>query len=172
MVCHKDGMIDSVKDDVRAGTSLDSSEFMKKVRLIYVPQKAMLNLVDRDRRQFHASLKEAMQPFLSEADQKKEPKFWAEPIFELVSNYYHEGLTLERVAYELGYSEKTLGDLRGSIKGNKELNNLGLRALLKEGGTITRDEWDFGDKFGKIDEAGESTYQRAAKELNLGRPRR
>src|SRR5262249_6582585 len=113
-----------------------------------------------------------MSPFLSEADQKKDPKFWAEPIFELVSNYYHEGLTLERVGYELGYSEKTMGELRGLIKGNKGLNNLGMRALLKEGGTITRDEWDFGDKFEKIDEAGESTYQRAANELGLGTPRR
>jgi serine/threonine-protein kinase len=173
MVCHKDGMIDVPKDEVRNGTSLDSSEFMKKVRFIYVPNPAFNKLVARDRGQFHASLREAIQGYLSEEDRKKDAKAWPEPIYELVAKYYHEPLTLEVAAYELGY--KDTADLKAAIKTNEELNKLGLRVLIK-GGTISRDEWDYADKFDKIEkdseDVGNSTFQRAASALKLGYPRR
>src|SRR5260370_12955814 len=49
MVCHKEGMIGVPSDEVRNSTSLDSSEFMRKVRFLYAATPAMNKLINKDK---------------------------------------------------------------------------------------------------------------------------
>jgi len=175
MVCHKDGMIGVPKDEVRDGSALDDSEFTKKIRFIYVPTPMMNKLIDRDRRRFQAAVKEAIGSFLGEEDKKKAVNFWPEPIYEVVAKYYHEPVTLETAAYELGY--KTPDKLKAACEISDKLNQLGMRGMAK-GGTITRDQWDYADRFEQLndpkrkEDVGDSAYQQAATELKLGQSRR
>ncbi len=70
MACHQHGMIDSVLDEVRAGTSV-AGMAKQKVRRLYVPRPVMLNYVEQDKEQFLASLKKAITPFLAGTDKDR-----------------------------------------------------------------------------------------------------
>ena len=58
MACHKNGMIDSVLDEVRMGNSV-AGEAKQKVRRLYPPRTIMLKYVEEDSELFLASLKKA-----------------------------------------------------------------------------------------------------------------
>jgi serine/threonine-protein kinase len=156
MACHKNGMIETVLDEVRTGTSV-SGLARQKVKRLYPPRALMLKYVYEDSDLFLAALEKAVRPFLAGADRDKPIKDVAEPIGELVRTYYNPDLTLAVAAYELGYQKPD--DLKVAIRGNEKLRELGLRTLLG-GGLLKREDWD--------QHVGSSLYHRAARHLGIG----
>jgi serine/threonine-protein kinase len=160
MACHKNGMIETVLDEVRMGNSV-SGLAKRKVKRLYPPRAIMLKYVEEDRELFLAALEKAVRPFLAGADRDRPIRDVAEPIGELVRTYYNPDLTLAVAAYELGYEKP--GDLKTAIRGNEKLRELGLRTLLG-GGLLKREDWD--------QQVGSSLYHRSARHLGIGTMRK
>jgi hypothetical protein len=159
MACHARGMIESVKDEVRLGTSV-SSENRRKVRRIYVPYETMMQYVENDSKVFQEAARKAMAPFMpKEEDLKAAFEDKTEPIGELARRYYNTDVTLDTAAYELGYQDPKI--LAAIIKASPKLRDLGLGGLAN-GGKVKREFWD------KL--KGRSVFQGTMFSLDKGRP--
>ena len=67
-----------------------------------------------------------------------------EPIGEVARRYHLESMTIDMVAAELSVTRK---DLEDALRGDPVLQRLGLRILLRDGGTIKRAAWESPSEF-------------------------
>lgn len=178
MGCHREGMIDFA-DSIRQLHENRVGEVAEKVRRIYPPRAEMAQAVARDREQFLAALRQAVDPFLAPLlrdadgqpilDARGRPRDLAdlpEPITD-VSKRYDIDLELADVARELGLpADRAAAERAGvnvaadelptAIRASEQLRRLEL-APLATGGAIRRVQW-------------EQANQRASRELGLGLP--
>jgi serine/threonine-protein kinase len=160
MGCHKNGMIETVLDEVRSGTSV-SGPAREKVQRLYPPRSVLLRHVEEDSQRFLVALEKTIRPFLAGADRDRPIKDVVEPIGELVRQYYNPDLTLAVAACELGYEKPD--ELKTALRGSDKMRALGLRTLLG-GGLLKREDWDRHE--------GSSLFQRAALNLGIGSVRK
>ena len=179
MGCHREGVI-SFSDSIRQLYANRAGDTAEKVRRIYSPAEEMEKAVARDREQFLAALRQAVDPLLmpviKSADgtpilnAQGKPRGLAdfpEPITD-ASKRYDNDLEAADVARELGLptdraaaEEAGLGvcaaDFSTAIRVSSELRKLEL-APLANGGAIKRKQWEL-------------VNQRVSRELGLGLPR-
>lgn len=153
--CHKHGMLD-FKDSIR-GSFVLAGEGRLKVDRLFAPSEEFERLVEADRSRFMFALDQLIGPYLKQGlDADRNIRDFPEPV-TLVSRWYQKDLSLEDVAFELGYDKGTqLG-----LAGNQKLQELGLGPLAS-GGTVPRSMWD------SREEASVSLFQRAFFALGLG----
>lgn len=155
MGCHKHGMFAWEKEDIRPLFENKRGQVVAdKVLELYLPNEKMQKLVQDDRNQFLAALKEATASFLQVAEDADKPlEAFPDPITQ-VANRYLLDVTLETAARELGLpsvdSIKTTGQLR-------VFRDMGLANWSNVEGTVPRETW-------------EVAYGRMARELNIGVP--
>jgi serine/threonine-protein kinase len=138
MACHKNGMI-PFKDTLREGNAVFGKP-LEKVELLYPEQKKLNELVQSDERRFLDALDRAIGPFFRDGVGKDKPiKEWPEPVADIAMRYRLVYLDLQTVASELDLAKPT--DLLTKL-GEKKIKQLGLEPLLKEGGLISRAEWE------------------------------
>lgn len=133
IACHRAGMIESPDDEVRqfSGAVNDARE---KVRELYPVNATFRQLLKDDGRSFVRNLQKLLDPLVDGAKVDSLP----EPIGEVARRYHLEPMQLETVAAELSVSPARL---RGVLENDPVLRRLGLRVLLRDGGTIKRAAW-------------------------------
>jgi serine/threonine-protein kinase len=153
MACHKHGTL-PLTDTVRDSSAV-FGEAEKHVRRLYPEARVMTRLVNEDEARFLTALERAIGPFLREPGAPKKPlKELVEPIGEVARAYRLEHLDLQAVACELDVQDP--GQLVQAV-GETKLKRLGLEALSRPGGAISRLEWEAVD--------GVSLMQELAREL-------
>jgi mono/diheme cytochrome c family protein len=156
MGCHVHGVI-RFKDTVRVAVA---SEVREKVQELYPKPEVMDALLTRDENRFLKALDLATGPFLRHDGNANKPIRDFEEVVNPVALRYQRDLTPIEAALELPFED--LEDLQGMVRGNKRLAELGL-GQFKAGERIKRDKWDSMPD-------GESLFQKAARELELGTP--
>jgi serine/threonine-protein kinase len=166
MGCHKEGII-TFTDTIRPAYENRAGDVAEKVRRIYPTADAMAGAVARDREDFLAAVRQAVDPFLRDADGNPlDPAGLPEPITD-VSKRYDLNLSVADVARELGLpADRPAADKAGlpvaaaelptAIRTSASLRRLEL-APLAEGERIKRAQW-------------ERANQRVSRELGLGLP--
>ncbi|MFT5523974.1 MAG: hypothetical protein ACI9HK_001923 [Pirellulaceae bacterium] len=134
IACHRGGMIEPPDDEVRRFSGVVGSA-RDHVRRIYPEDKEFRRLLEKDRKLFARSLAEATRDFVAEGNIKSLP----EPVGEVARHYHLEPMRIETVAADLYIS---VDRLRGAIEADPRLRQLGLRVLLRDGGTIKRAAWE------------------------------
>lgn len=134
IACHRNGMIESPNDEVRPFSGV-VNDARRQVRELYPPDNEMQDLVIRDSKQFAQAMTELSTGILKDETFDELP----EPIGEVARRYYLEPLTLKTVAAELSID---VDKARAAIEADPVLRRLGLRVLLREGGTIKRAAWE------------------------------
>lgn len=134
IACHRTGMIESPDDEVRPFTGV-LGDARLHVRRLYPENEVFRTLVDRDRQQFLAALNQSLAPFLKGDSAESLP----EPVAESARHYHLEPMTLQTVAAELFITPERL---KAALAADPVLRRLGLRVLLREGGTIKRAAWE------------------------------
>jgi serine/threonine-protein kinase len=138
MACHKNGMI-PFKDTIREGSAVFGPA-QQKVERLYPEAKKMAVLIQEDEKRFLDALAKAVGPFFRDGPEKgKSIKEWPEPIGEIALRYRLAYLDLRAVASELNLEKPE--DFVKRV-GEKKIKQLGLEPLLKEGGLISRAEWE------------------------------
>lgn len=134
IACHRVGMIESPDDEVRlfSGVVGDARDH---VRRLYPDNDEFRRLLDKDRTRFVDALTTCVDNFVGDDDIAELP----EPIGEVARRYHLEPMTLDTVAAELRISPARL---KGALQSDPKLRRLGLRVLLREGGTIKRAAWE------------------------------
>lgn len=153
MACHKHGTL-PLSDTIRAGSGV-FGEAEKHVQRLYPEAKVMARLVAEDEARFLLALERAVGPFLRDPGApKKALKDLVEPIGEVARSYRLEHLDLKAVACELDVQD---AQQLVQIVGATRLKRLGLEALTRPDGVISRLEWEAVD--------GASLMQELAREL-------
>ena len=159
MSCHQDGMR-RFKDTVRTGMAV-AGEARARAEDLYREQAAMDSLLDKDQARFLKAVEEATGAFLKVGEDADKPiRDFPEPIAAVARSYLKD-LGPEAVAADLGL--KGPDELTSLVRSNVALRRLGLGPLI-EGGMIKRSQWD--SLSGRLI----STFQDAARELDLGTP--
>ena len=155
MACHRNGMIpfrDTVRD--RSAVFGDAEEH---VRRLYPKAERMSALVQEDAARYQRSLEKVVGPFLKQGVFKDVPVTeLPEPVGDVARLHRLGYLDLKTIACELDIKDPQ--DLLIGV-GAKRLKQLGLDALLEEGGVIGRLEWEAFD--------GPSLMQQLARELRF-----
>ena len=138
MACHRQGMIETPDDEVRKFSSA-LAEAKRHVARLYPENDELKRIIENNREVFLPALKAATESFLGD-DIDEQP----EPIGEVARRYHLESLTLETVAAELRIDRSVL---EPALRGDPVLQRLGLRVLLREGGTIKRAAWESPPEF-------------------------
>jgi serine/threonine-protein kinase len=155
MACHKNGMIEPPKDDVRDGKGVFGAA-RQRVRQLYPEAAEMKQLLQDDGDRFLGGLEKAVGRFLrAGADKDRPARELPEPVGEVARKYILEDLELETVACELFVEDAAR--LRKRIEDSADLRKLGLGALAQKGGTVKRGAWE--------SVRGTSQMQQAAREL-------
>ena len=160
MACHKHGIIDLPKDEIRAGAGLQG-KVRDKIRLLYPEKKFMDRLLEEDKRDYLIAVDRVLSPYLRIGpDKNKDIKEFPEVVSILGSQYLKGTVFVEQAALELGLE---VADLKASIKTNGKLRDtLGLKTWTA-GGQLKRQTWE-------SVRTVYSPYQEAAAELQLGTP--
>jgi serine/threonine-protein kinase len=138
MACHKHGMI-PFKDQIRT-THAVFGKPARQVELLYPEAKVMNRLVERDEARFLAALERAVGRFLRVGPDKDKPlKQFPEPVGEVARTYRLLYLDLKTLACELDIEDPK--ELLQQV-GEKKWKQLGLEAVLKPGGEVSRLEWE------------------------------
>jgi len=158
MACHKHGMIELPRDDIRGALQ---GKVRDKVRRLYPEKKFMDRLLEDDERDYLTAVDRVIAPYLRVgADKKKDIKQFPEVVSALATPYLKGGVDLDQAALELGLEP---AELKAAIKVNGTLRDLlGLR-VLSSGGQLKRQTWE------SVREVY-SPFQDAAVELQLGTP--
>jgi mono/diheme cytochrome c family protein len=156
IVCHQLGM--QAADDVVRGNEGVYAQARTKVARLYAPRDEMRGLLEKDRARFLRANDAATRPFLTESPSAGAPP--AEVLSRVIEAYVKD-LGVVEAAAELGIERPE--DLSTMVRSNRALRELGLAPLGQKGGTVTRASWD--SIVGVV-----SAFQRAARELDLGRP--
>jgi serine/threonine-protein kinase len=160
MACHKHGML-PCKDTLREGNAV-FGEARLKVERLFPPAERMNRWLKKDEARFMAAAEECTTPFLKVGpDAGKGIRDFPEPV-SAIAKQYIKNLTLEEVAFELGYPDAK--ELKVLIKNNSRLKALGMRPLLSNQ-LMDRESWE------SLKETY-SLYQKVALELELGGPYR
>lgn len=160
MACHRHGIICDFRDELRDANVLGG--IARDHLLKTYPINANLQRSARnDQQLFMQSLAKVMGPYLfGGADQNKDISQFPEPIGK-VAKLYAEDLTLQEMAYELGFSQPQ--KLADKIDANRSLLRFGLGTMTqKPPGTLKRDKWQARE--------GTSLMQDVAGELDIGLP--
>jgi serine/threonine-protein kinase len=160
MACHRHGIICDFRDELRDANVLGG--IARDHLLKTYPINANLQRSARnDQQLFMQSLAKVMGPYLfGGADQNKDISQFPEPIGK-VAQLYAEDLTLQEMAYELGFSQPQ--KLADKIDANRSLLRFGLGTMTqKPPGTLKRDKWQARE--------GTSLMQDVAGELDIGLP--
>jgi serine/threonine-protein kinase len=160
MACHRHGIICDFRDELRDANVLGG--IARDHLLKTYPINANLQRSARnDQQLFMQSLAKVMGPDLfGGADQNKDISQFPEPIGK-VAKLYAEDLTLQEMAYELGFSQPQ--KLADKIDANRSLLRFGLGTMTqKPPGTLKRDKWQARE--------GTSLMQDVAGELDIGLP--
>lgn len=155
MSCHKHGMI-RFQDTIREGSAVfgDAERLVQK---LYPTRQEMDRLLDADERRFLTALEQAIGPILKHGTEvSKDIRDFPEPIGEVARMHRLGFLDLQTVACELDVEDPQ--ELLIKV-GEKNLKQLGLESLLKQGGVISRLEWEAVD--------GASLMQQFARELRF-----
>jgi mono/diheme cytochrome c family protein len=155
MACHDEGMKKGFTDEIRLAAAV-GGDAQVKVQQLYPPANVMTARIEEASTRFLDAQRKALAPFLKEPDKTKKTD---EPIRRINQYYRRNRIGAEAAAAELGLENASV--LAGAIRGNPNLRRLGLGPLAN-GGTINRTDWE------KI--TGNSIFQRAARELELGTP--
>ena len=159
MSCHKHGVI-GFQDVLREGHAV-FGEPQRAVEKLFPPQKEMDQLLAQDERLFVAALEEAIGPFVKVAENKnRDIKEFAEPVGELARRYRLGFLDLRAVAREV--EQRQPDDVKVKV-GERSFKKLGLEALLRPGGVISRLEWESSSERRE----GISLMQELARELRF-----
>lgn len=134
IACHRSGMIESPDDEVRRFSGA-VGDARAHVRRIYPQDEDFRQLIHQDRQRFLRSLEQATKNFVGERSISELP----EPVGEVSRRYHLEPMSLTTVAAELSVSAD---QLKSQLETNPRLRQLGLRILLREGGTIKRATWE------------------------------
>lgn len=161
MACHKHGVVELPKDDIRLGAGFQGAP-RDKVRRLYPEKKTMDRLLAEDEVDYLAAVDRIVSPFLRVgADKDKDIKQFPEVVTALASPYIKGSVDAEQAALELNMSAV---ELKASIKANGKLRDtFGLKILTQPGGTLKRQTWE------SVSEIY-SPFQEAAAELQLGTP--
>ncbi|MCA9093234.1 MAG: hypothetical protein KDA68_07080 [Planctomycetaceae bacterium] len=154
MSCHRHGMI-PFRDTLRERSAV-FGDAEKHVRKLYPEPDRMNQLLATDEQRFMQALKLSIGPFLQRgADKDKPIEDFIEPCGEVARLHRLVYLDLKTIACELDLEDPQ--DLLIKV-GERKLKQLGLESLLKEGGVISRLEWEATD--------GVSLMQELARELH------
>ena len=134
MACHRTGMIDAPGDEVRPFADL-AGEPRRLMERLYPAAGEFRDDIDADRRRFLAALSAATDAVDADFDAESMP----EPIGETARRHFLEPMTLPTVAAELDVAPERL---RAAIGSNPTLREMGLRVLLREGGSLKRRAWE------------------------------
>lgn len=157
MSCHKHGMI-PFQDFLREGHAL-TGDLQRAVETFYPTQNVLDRVLAEDERLFLEALEQTIGPFVKLHENKdRDLKSFAEPVGQLARRYRSEYLTIHTVAQELDQSDP---DVIKQKIGGKQFKKLGLEALSKPGGVISRLEWESSTEFPQ----GISLMQELAREL-------
>ncbi|MCA9048383.1 MAG: hypothetical protein KDA89_06625, partial [Planctomycetaceae bacterium] len=134
IACHRNGMIESPDDEVRifSGATNDARDH---VRRLYPENDVFRKWIEQDSAVFQRSLERALHDQL----EGQSITSMAEPVGEVARRYHLESMSIETVAAELRVDEDRL---RGAIQADPRLRELGLRVLVRDGGTIKRAAWE------------------------------
>ena len=158
MGCHNRG-IQPVADQVRDSFLLGGGE-RTKVQQLYKKKAEAEEFQKHDAKRFQDTVVELLTPYLGKDADRETIANLEEPISRF-ARIYDRDMSLVEVATELGVAEASLPDV---IRGNQQLQALGLGVLAEKGGSIPRRTWDSTGK------ASASVFQRAARGLNVGIP--
>jgi serine/threonine-protein kinase len=137
LACHKNGM-KTFRDEIRDHPAVFGEAKAKLLRL-YAPPAEMDALLAKDEERFLRALDQAIGPFLRAGDDaRKDVRDLIEPIGE-VARGYDKDLSPDAVAAELGLAG--VEALRGAIRGNPKLEELGLGPLL-DARAVKRELWE------------------------------
>jgi serine/threonine-protein kinase len=134
IACHRVGMIESPDDEVRpfSGAVNDARDLVRK---LYPENDEFRKWIRQDRQSYVQALERLLDGLTGNSKAADLP----EPVGEEARRYFLEPLSLERVAAELSVSPERL---RATIEADPRLRELGLRVLLREGGSIKRAAWE------------------------------
>lgn len=134
IACHRVGMIESPDDEVRpfSGAVNDARDLVRK---LYPENDEFRKWIRQDRQSYVQALERLLDGLTGNSKAADLP----EPVGEEARRYFLEPLSLERVAAELSISPERL---RATIEADPRLRELGLRVLLREGGSIKRAAWE------------------------------
>ncbi len=160
IACHKNGLIEDFRDEVRFGIDAMEPAAKRMVRKLFVDRADLDPLIQTDQRRYREAAIECLEPFLSTESvaAMNAGGQLVEPIGPVAKQFLVDTLTLEDLAFELGVSTDRL---RGAIEFDPQLQQLGLAAVVG-GAKINREVWESG--------AGTSMFQKVAKSLKLGTP--
>lgn len=137
MACHRSGMISSPNDEVRQFSSLAGDQ-RRLLQELYPESEMLEDLMEDDSEVFVASLSRAIDVFIGSHDVDELP----EPISEVSRRFFLEPIQIATMAAELDIS---VDDLKAGLKVNSTLQELGLRVILRNGGSIKRAAWQSGE---------------------------
>jgi serine/threonine-protein kinase len=162
MACHKHGMVELPKDDIRTGAGFQGKP-LEKIRRLYPEKKTMDRLLEEDEADYLAAVDRILTPYLRIGpDKNRDIKQFPEVVSSLASPYLRGGIDVEQAALELGLKAEKL---KTRIENNGKLANaLGLKTWTT-GGELKRQLWE-----SVLDIY--SPFQEAAAELQLGTPLR
>lgn len=160
LACHRNGIICDFRDELRDADVLGG---MTREHLLktYPEHETQQQSSRQDQQLFMRSLAKVVGPYLlTGEDARKDLSQFPEPIGK-VAKLYLEDLTLQEMAYELGFQNPV--DLAVKIEANRRLLTFGLGTMIqKPPGTLKRDKWQARD--------GTSLIQDVAQELGIGLP--
>jgi serine/threonine-protein kinase len=162
MSCHRSGMI-AFQDRLHSGVGdAVGGEARDKLDRLTAIQTEWNRILQSDAARFLKAAEDATGVFLNVGNDRAKPvRDFAEPVAALARTYQKD-LDLATLAAELSTDEKTLKTI---IQANNALQRLGLAVVL-DGGTIKRAEWD------SLKDTTFSIFQKASRELARGVPYR
>ena len=134
IACHRHGMIEAPDDEVRPFSGA-VGKAREQVRRLYPEGAEFRSLLNADRNQFLRALRSQLGHLTPDVPIDERP----EPVGEAARQYHLEPMRLETVAAELYVSAD---HFRAALKTDPRLRRLGLRVLLRDGGTIKRAAWE------------------------------
>lgn len=160
IACHKNGLIENFKDEIRIGADGFPSSARKQIRKIFLGRPELDVLIAKDQSRYQTAALEAIKPYLNQTKIRamENGEGLTDPVDPVATRFL--GITLDavNVAAELGLGVE---EFRAAVKYNEDLKQLGL-TVVANGGTINREIWE--------SRTGLSVYQKAARTLKLGTP--
>lgn len=135
IACHRSGMIEAPDDEVRKFSSA-IADAKRHVARLYPENAQMKAIIEANRNLFVSANEKVLKNFV---DSNANISDLPEPVGEVARRYHLQPMTIDTVAAELSVPRN---DLAAAIKADPELHALGLRILLRDGGTIKRAAWE------------------------------
>ena len=160
IACHKQGLIEDFRDEIRFGIKGLPSESRRLVRKLYLDRPELDQLIRKDQTRYRQAMIQVLRPFIDTATlgEMERGGALAEPVGPVAKRFLVNTLNSTTLASELGVSEEKL---RSALEIHSGLQRLGLSGV-PEGGTTNREIWQSG--------TGLSVFQKAAQIMKVGTP--